>query len=194
MLATSRNVSASRERYPAYPSWRPTAQYLMTGSRFLESAATAADFKCSTFFPSYGDGLAVRECGWVGGTNAHGLADEPELLLDGLPRSNLAGGGICAEEVPGVESGEVLQRAEDLVTTGGRGNELEVVGHRGVVYKAVGDHDENVESAIGMRILCRCLRKVRSLRFCCRVLTLLVILGLLSWLSLLVGTEVYHRN
>lgn len=51
------------------------------------------------------------------------------MLLDGFPGSNLSGRGIGAEEVPGVEAGEVLQRAEELVPAGGRGDKLEVVSH-----------------------------------------------------------------
>src|SRR5258707_916506 len=81
-----------------------------------------------------------------GVTHAHGFADQAELLLDGLPGSNLPRCGIGAEEVPGVEPGEVLQRAEELVAAGGRSDKLEVVSHRGVVHESVGNHDERVGS------------------------------------------------
>lgn len=72
--------------------------------------------------------------------DAHDLAGETELLLDGVPGGHLGGGAVCAEEVPGVEAGEVLDRAEDLVAADGGGDEAQVMGHRGVVDEGVGDH------------------------------------------------------
>ena len=87
-----------------------------------------------------------RRGGEVAGTHAHGFPDQAELLLHGLPGSNLAWGGIGTEEVPGVEAGEVLQRSEELVAASSRGNEFEVVSHRRVVYESVGNHDESVGS------------------------------------------------
>lgn len=91
------------------------------------------------------DGLCV---GGLGGglevldvlADAHDLAGEAELLLDGVPGGHLRGGAVCAEEVPGVEAGEVLDRAEDLVAADGGGDEAQVMGHRGVVGEGVGDH------------------------------------------------------
>jgi hypothetical protein len=62
------------------------------------------------------------------------------LLLGSLPRCDLARCAICAEEIPGVEAGEVLNCSQDLVAAGNRGGELKVVGHGGVVDKSVGDH------------------------------------------------------
>lgn len=72
--------------------------------------------------------------------NAHDLAGEAELLLDGVPGGHLGRGAVGAQQVPGVEAGEVLERAEDLVAADGGGDEAEVVSHRGVVDEGVGDH------------------------------------------------------
>ncbi|KAH6610662.1 hypothetical protein Trco_000682 [Trichoderma cornu-damae] len=58
--------------------------------------------------------------------DAEDLAGEAELLLDGVPGRHLRGRAVGAEEVPGVEAGEVLQRAEDLVAADGGGDEAEV--------------------------------------------------------------------
>jgi hypothetical protein len=62
------------------------------------------------------------------------------LLLDGLEGRDFAGCTICAEKVPGVESGKVLEGSEELITAYCCCNEFEVVGHRGVVNEGVGDH------------------------------------------------------
>jgi hypothetical protein len=66
------------------------------------------------------------------------------LLLDGLPGSNLPRSSIGAEEVPGVEAGEVLERTEELVPACGGRDELEVVSHRGVVHEGVSNHGVSV--------------------------------------------------
>lgn len=84
-----------------------------------------------------------------GETHAHGFADEAELLFDSLPGSNLTRCGIGTEEVPSVEAREVLQSSKELVAAGGRGYELEVMRHRWVVHKSVGNHSESVWSGIG---------------------------------------------
>lgn len=83
---------------------------------------------------------------------AQGFADEPELLFDGVVGGDFGGGGVEPEEVPRVEAGEVLERAQEFVAadwrrevvsrggvegrdklhTGCR-DELEVVGYRRVV-------------------------------------------------------------
>lgn len=73
-------------------------------------------------------------------SDAHNLAGEAELLLDGVPGGHLGRGAVGAQEVPGVEAGKVLQRAEDLVAADGGGDEAEVVSHRGVVDESVDDH------------------------------------------------------
>lgn len=46
---------------------------------------------------------------------AQALAREPEVLLDGVEGRDGALRGVGAVEVPGVEAGEVLERAEELV-------------------------------------------------------------------------------
>lgn len=60
--------------------------------------------------------------------DAHKLARETELLLDGLEGRNGARERICSEQVPGVEAGEVLDCAQELVAADGRGDVFEVVG------------------------------------------------------------------
>ena len=117
MPAASKYVTASKDKYPAYPNCRPTAQYLITGSKLLESAAIAAALKCSTFLPT-----------------------RINLLLDGIERSDLPGRTVRAVKIPGVEAREVLDCSEELVTAHCRGYVLEVVSHRGVVDEGVGDH------------------------------------------------------
>jgi len=62
---------------------------------------------CSTFLPSYRNRVRRMRCGadWQergrgrgrGKTNSHGFADQPELLLDGFPRCDLARRSIRAE-------------------------------------------------------------------------------------------------
>ena len=79
---------------------------------------------------------------------AHDFTYEAELLLDGIPGGDLGVGAVGAEEVPGVEAGEVLEGAEELVAADGGGYELEVVGYRGVVDDGIGDHDGG--------LVCRC--------------------------------------
>lgn len=71
---------------------------------------------------------------------AKDLADEAELLLDGIPGGDLGGAAVGTEEVPGVEAGEILEDAHELVAADGGGDEAQVVGHRGVVDEGVGDH------------------------------------------------------
>lgn len=46
---------------------------------------------------------------------AQGFADEAELLFDGVVGSDFRGGGVEAEEVPGIEAGKVLQGAQEFV-------------------------------------------------------------------------------
>ena len=95
------------------------------------------------------DGVAALGVGGEGGglevlnvlADAHEFADEAKLLLGGGPGGDGGGGAVGAGEVPGVEAGKVLDRAEDLVAADGRGDELEVVGYRRVVDDGVGDHD-----------------------------------------------------
>lgn len=48
---------------------------------------------------------------------AEHLSRQAELLLDGVPGGNDGFGVVGAEEIPRVESGKVLQRSQDLVTT-----------------------------------------------------------------------------
>jgi hypothetical protein len=74
------------------------------------------------------------------GTDSHGFADETELLLYSLEGRNLAWCAICAEEIPGVESGEVLDGSEELIAAYCRCDEFEVVGYRGMIDERVGDH------------------------------------------------------
>ena len=78
-----------------------------------------------------------------GETDSHCFAHESELLLYGLEGRDLAGRAIRAEQVPGVEPGEVLERPEELVAAHGCRDELEVVGHGGVVDEGVSDHFGN---------------------------------------------------
>ena len=47
--------------------------------------------------------------------DAQAFAREAEVFLDGFEGGNEASGGVGAEEVPGVEAGEVLEGAEELV-------------------------------------------------------------------------------
>lgn len=65
----------------------------------------------------------LDSAGW-GSTNSNGLAHKPKLLLDGLEGCDLAGRAICAEQVPGVESGEVLDSSKNLITTNCRRDKL----------------------------------------------------------------------
>lgn len=57
-------------------------------------------------------------------THSHRFAHETELLLHGLEGRNLGRRAICAEEVPGIEAGEVLEGSEELVTAHCRRDEL----------------------------------------------------------------------
>lgn len=72
--------------------------------------------------------------------HAHQFPSKSKLLLDRLPRRNFCWGPIRPEEVPGVESREVLQCAQELIAAHRRGNKFEVVRYRGVVDEGVGDH------------------------------------------------------
>ena len=65
--------------------------------------------------------------------NSHQFPRKAELLLNGIPRRNLARCSIRAEEIPGVESGEVLERAEELIAADSGRNELEVMSDRGMI-------------------------------------------------------------
>lgn len=76
--------------------------------------------------------------------NAHELAGEPELLLDGIEGSDLRRRAVGAVQIPGIEAGEVLERAQELVAADRRGDKLEVVGHGGVVDEGIGDHCDDV--------------------------------------------------
>lgn len=71
---------------------------------------------------------------------SHNLADQAELLLDGIPRDDLGGCAVGTEQVPGVEAGEVLKGSQELVATDGCGDEAQVVSHRRVVDEGVGNH------------------------------------------------------
>lgn len=71
---------------------------------------------------------------------AHDLAGEAELLLDGIPGVDGGRGGVGAQQVPAVEAGKVLDQTQDLVAADGGGDEAQVVGYRGVVDESVGDH------------------------------------------------------
>lgn len=72
--------------------------------------------------------------------DAEDLARQAELLLGDVPGGDLGLGGIGAQEVPGVEAGEVLDGAEELVAADGGGDEAEVVLDGGVVHERVDDH------------------------------------------------------
>ncbi len=65
--------------------------------------------------------------------DAHQFTCEPELLLDGLPGSDGGGGTIRAQEVPGIEAGEVLEGSQELVAADGGRDKFEVLGDGGVV-------------------------------------------------------------
>jgi hypothetical protein len=69
------------------------------------------------------------------------LSEQAELLLEGVPRGDLVGSCVCAEEIPGVEAGEVLKNSHELVATEGCGHVAQVVRYRGVVDESVSDHD-----------------------------------------------------
>ncbi len=72
--------------------------------------------------------------------DAHQLAREPELLLDCVPGGDRSRRAICAQQVPCVEAGEVLEGSQELVAAYGCGDEFEVPGNRGVVDQAISDH------------------------------------------------------
>lgn len=72
--------------------------------------------------------------------DAHELAREAELLLEGLEGRDGRGQRVGAVQVPGVEAREVLDCAEELVAADGGGDVFEVVGDGGVVDEGVGDH------------------------------------------------------
>lgn len=74
------------------------------------------------------------------------LSEQAKLLLEGVPRSDLVWGCVCAEEVPGVETGKVLEDSHKLVATKSSGHVAQVVRYRGVVDDCVGDHDGDVDS------------------------------------------------
>lgn len=113
--------------------------------------------------------------------NSQRFAREPELLLDGFEGCDKSGWIVGAEEVPGVEAGEVLESAEQLVTADCEGvrlalsraickprraiegcdwvegtcsrNEAEVVGYRWVVDDCVRDHlDSGLSLWKGMKV------------------------------------------
>ena len=71
------------------------------------------------------------------------LAEQAKLLLEGVPRSDLVGGCVRAEEVPGVETSKVLEDSHELVATEGSGHVAQVVRYRRVVDDCVGDHDDD---------------------------------------------------
>lgn len=60
----------------------------------------------------------------IGMAYAQSFSHKPELLLDCLPRRDLPRRAICAEQVPGIEAGEVLQCSEELISADGRRDEL----------------------------------------------------------------------
>lgn len=62
------------------------------------------------------------------------------MFLDGFVRRDEPGGVVGAEEVPGVEAGEVLKGAKELIATDCCRNEAQVVSYRGVVYDRVCYH------------------------------------------------------
>lgn len=92
-----------------------------------------------------------------------GLASECELLLDGFKGRDEAGWAVGAEEIPGVKAGEILESAEEFITTDCRGlgnvspwslksngradistsgcDEAEVMGHGWMVDECVCSHD-----------------------------------------------------
>ncbi len=72
--------------------------------------------------------------------DAHELARQAELLLEGLEGRDAAGRRVGAVQVPGVEAREVLDGAQELVAADGRGDVFEVVRYGGVVDEGVGDH------------------------------------------------------
>lgn len=81
---------------------------------------------------------------------AEDLAEQAELLLEGVPRGDLVRGCVRAEEVPGVEAGKVLEDAHELVATEGGGHVAQVVRYRGVVDEGVGDHDGDGDGDVWM--------------------------------------------
>lgn len=74
--------------------------------------------------------------------DAEDLADEPELGLQLGPRLNGARRVVGSVEVPGVESAEVLNRSQQLISAHGGCNIAEVVGHRWVVHQCISHHLE----------------------------------------------------
>jgi hypothetical protein len=91
-------------------------------------------------FPELRQDLSTWLLKGEGNTHSHCFADESKLLFYGLEGRNLGGRAIGAEEVPGVESGEVLDGSEELITAHCCRDEFEVVSDGGVVDEGVGDH------------------------------------------------------
>lgn len=71
---------------------------------------------------------------------AEKLAQQAKLLLGGGPGRDGLLGRVGAQQVPGVEAGEILHGAVELVAAERGREELEQVGHAGVVDNGVGDH------------------------------------------------------
>jgi len=62
---------------------------------------------------------------WGDSDSALTLAGQAESLLETVEASHGFLGGALTEKVPGEETGKVLDRSVDLVTTDGRGGEPE---------------------------------------------------------------------
>jgi len=65
--------------------------------------------------------------------NAHELPRESELCLYSCEGGDLRRSAVRAEEIPGIEAGEVLEGSEEFVAADGGGDELEVVRNGRVV-------------------------------------------------------------
>lgn len=71
---------------------------------------------------------------------SHDLTSQAKVLLHRLKWSDGRGRVVRSVEIPCVESGEVLEGSEELVTADGGCDEFEVMGHGGVVDEGIGDH------------------------------------------------------
>ena len=75
------------------------------------------------------------------------LSGGAEFFLDRLEDVDGALRVVGAQEVPGVEAGEVLDRSEHLVPSGGGRDIAQVMRYGGVVDQCAGDHFHNQTSS-----------------------------------------------